>query len=278
MMFNNSEKLKQYLLGNLNEIETEKIDLKVISDESFEEKLLIAEHSLIEDFIEKNLSPKELKLFYTNFLISPEREKMVEQIVALKKFAQSEISTETNAEIDEDSDEGFFPNLFRTLSLQPLNAVFAVLLIGAFFGVIWILYQSDNFGFGSDPLEVEFAKLNEKDFSEVEKYKDLSNLSLTSGVSRSTEKTITLQKDNLTKEVLIRLALPSKTDSKERFEIKFLNGETEIFRQNLIRPIVNPKGEELRFLVPSSRLTKGEYLISAKGEKTPEIIYSFFVE
>ena len=278
MMFNNKENLKQYLLGNLDEKETEKIDLKIISDETFEEKLLIAEHSLIEDFIEKNLSPEDLKLFHANFLISPEREKMVEQILALKKFARSEISRETLVERDEDSDEGFFPNLFRTISLQPVKAVFAVLIIGVFFGAMWMVFFSSNLGFSSDPLETEFAKLNEGDFSQVEKYKELRNVSLFPVITRSSEKATTLEQESLTERVLFRLALPRQTDAEELFSVQFLSGETIIFKQKQIRPIINPKGEELRFLIPSSVLKKGEYLLKVEGEKTTEIIYSFSVE
>lgn len=276
MMFN--DKLKQYLLGNLDEKETEQIDLKIISDESFEEKLLIVEHSLIEDFIEQNLSAEEKNLFYRNFLISPEREKMVEQIAALKRVAKRKVSEEAKSESDDASEDGFFQNLFRALTLQPAKAVFGVLIIGAFIGAIGFILLSSDSEIGSDPLEVKFAKLNKGDFSDLEKFKNYEKLELLPGVSRSAEKSKVLDKNNLTDQILVRLALPPKMKTDKVYQVQFLNNEVLRFTQKGIPPVKIPNGEELRFIVPSEVLDAGEYLIKVKNDETPEIIYSFFVE
>ncbi len=78
-------------------------------------------------------------------------------------------------------------------------------------------------------------------------------------------------------ELLIRLALPAKTDSPTSFEIELLKNGQVIFKQNEIKTYQNEGGEELRFLIPGSVLEKGEHQFRVSNENS-RISYVFFVE
>ena len=93
MQVTNSQ-LKKYLLGSSDAASGEEIGVQIITDESFEEQLLIAENDLIEDFLDKNLSSEEEKLFYENFLISQERKNQLEEISFFRQYAKKYVQTE----------------------------------------------------------------------------------------------------------------------------------------------------------------------------------------
>lgn len=277
-MFDQNQNLRQYLLGALNDKEVETIDLEIISDGGLEEKLLIAEHDVIEEYLEGTLSQNEVELFYKNFLISPEREKLVAEIAGLKRFARKARVGETSSNFSNDPEPGFFNKLRKILTLQPAKAVFTILLIGAFFGVIWLTVINKTGENNLTPLEVEYAELNKKDFSDLEKYKEFTRFDLISGSTRGFDNNKKFTATNTSDKIFLRLALPANLGFEEVFQIDIEQNGIGVFTQNEIRPYKNPNGEELRILVPKSIIKTGDYVIRAKNSKTSEIVYSFTVQ
>lgn len=277
-MLDQNQNLKQYLLGDLSDKEIEKIDLEIISDESLEETLLFSEHDVIEDYLEGTLSQNEVELFYKNFLISPDREKLVAEIAGLKRFARKAKMGKTSSNFSNDSDPSFFNKLRRILTLQPAKAVFTILLIGAFFGVILFTVFNQITENDQTPLEMEYAELNKKDFSDLEKYKEFTRFDLISGSTRGFNDNKKFNKTNISDKIFMRLALPANLGFEEVFNIEIEQNGIGVFTQNGIYPYKNPNGEELRILVPKSIIKTGDYIIKAKNSKTSEIVYAFTVE
>jgi hypothetical protein len=264
-------KIRQYLLGNLSEEEAEKIDLRIISDKNFEELLYFAEESLMEDYLEKTLSPSDIKLFHENFLVSPERKNELKHLSLLKSHTQNkpEQSEEPVSQSIISSDN-FFQKLKVFFGLNiPLVAALSVLIVSGLLIGVFLYDRSEN----------ELVRLAQTELSNVSEYKDLSNLSLISGTFRDAPGGGGLKKEALTDNTFFRLALPSGNFSEVFFNIKISREQKAVATLEHIRPYDNQNGQELRLLLPSSLLEKGDYKIEAAPENATEapIVYSFTV-
>ena len=276
-MKSENSKIRQYLLGNLEQKEIEELDLQVISDDGLEEKFIAAEHELIEDYLEETLSPDEKELFRTNFLISQERKKLLQDISLLKKYSKNRSSEgKTNIETTKDSN-GFFRSLksFFSISLSPAAAGFALLFIGLAALGIWQIFLADT----RSPLEKEYAVLNERDLSNSAEFSGISNASLFPGKFRDTGAAENLKEKNLSERVFLRLALPFEIESTAVFKFTLEKDEKAIFKQNLVRVYQNAAGgKEARLLVPKSVLTKGQYQIKLEDASGRDLTISYRIE
>lgn len=266
-------KIRQYLLGNLPEEEAEKIDLRIISDKNLEESLYLAEERLMEDHLEKTLSISDLKLFHENFLTSRERKSELKHLAQLKTYAQKkgdqrEESASSQRITNSDS---FFQKLKGFFGFNiPLVASLSVLIVlGLLMGVFF--YNRS---------ESEIAHLDQKELSDISEYKDLSNLNLISGAFRDAPSASILAKDKLTENVLFRLALPSGITTETFFDIQIRDEQKPIATLKHVRPYSNPNGREIRLVVPSSVLKKGNYKIEAVPENAQNdlVSYSFTIQ
>lgn len=272
-----TEKIKNYLLGNLSEVELDEIALQIISGSISEENLLTAEHDLIEDYLEKSLLPAELELFHTNFLAMPERKRLVSLISVLKNYAQRQTSKEKLAKTEP---IGFFRKVSAAFSLTSVRAVFALTLVGVFIGIFYFVFLQNSTNENSSALEQEIAKINRDDLTDIEKYKDISNISLISGKFRGAGETNKLQRQNLSKKVLIRLAVPNGINSDNGISVIFIKDGNKVFTQNINRIYKNQYDGEIRFFVPSDALKKGVYEINVKSSTADlsELKYRFSVD
>lgn len=273
------EELRQYLIGGLPEVRSDEIELQIISGELSEEDLLITENDLIEDYLEDNLSFAESELFQKNFLISPERESQISQISLLKDYAKKS-KTSKVAAITKDSEEsGFFRKLAASLSISPVKAVFALLIVGVFVGIVWFIIYKNSSNGNFSALEREFAKINQSDLSNIEKPDTFSRINLASGNFRSADSKNKLHNESFTDKVLVNIALPQEFDSSDGFRIELLNDGKTVFTQHIDRAYQNPNGEEIRLFVPQKVLQKGNYHLIVKNPtpKNADLKYGFSI-
>lgn len=277
-ILNENERLKQYLLGNLAADQMEAIDLQLISDEDFEENLIIAENNLIEDFLEGELTSAEIDYFHKNFLISNDRKTQVDNVRQIKQYAGTFDFEKNSDELESEPNDNFFRRLSQTFSMQLVRAFAVIFIVGLTGSLIW-------FGFfyktvGLDPLETEFAKLNKEDFSDLAKYKGLSRLILLNGNTRGSDESNELLREKLTEDVLLNLAL--RTDSKEVefYTVELIKNKKAIFTQPDIRTYKNEVGQELRFIIPSKILELGQYqiILTSNSDANNKLVYSFTVK
>lgn len=272
-----SARLKQFLLDNLSEKETEEIGLQIISDEDFEEKMMFAEESLIEDFLEDSLSSEEKELFFSNFLTCQERIEILEETALMKKYAQTHFVKKIN-EINEINSTGFFQILknFVALNLRPIAAVLIILLI---VGVVWRVFIYDTNG-GLTQIEKDYAALNQKDLSSPTETANFSNKSLVAGTFRDNNSAAKLNIENLTENILFRLALPSETAKETNYNLELINDRQTIFRQNNLRIYQNQNGQEIKVILPKSVLPKGQSQIrlTNASDLALSVVYNFTIE
>lgn len=270
-MDNRHKELKEYLLGDLAPEKTRELELEILSRPEIENELIIAEQSLIEEYLENTLTPEESDLFQRNFLVSEDRRQQVELVRGLEKasqFDQSEIGSRGESKIQ---DWSKFIRTSRAAAF--VSVIFSVLLVGA--GVYLYLEFAGNDGYTS--LEAEYAYLNQTIPERPEKFDQYPAVHLIPGISRSNDRRAEIDSNAAADRIFFRLALPHRADSNKPFEIRLLKNDRLIFKQRDISVYRNQAGEELRFFLPSSILTKGDYRIAAGEAAADQSIYVFSV-
>ncbi len=82
--------MRQFLLDRLDLHERERIEEQFLTDRSFQEQLLIAEETLIEDYLDNFLNDAEREQFDSVFLSSPEQREKLTIARAIRSAARSE--------------------------------------------------------------------------------------------------------------------------------------------------------------------------------------------
>lgn len=264
------QNLKKYLLGTLPEIETRQFDLRVISNENFTEDLLLAEHDLIEDYLEGVLSAEESERFESDFLTSPERRSLLHETSLLKNFAKKNAPVKKVSDAKVAESKGTFFGLY----FRPLVAVAGVAAV-IVASLIWLSFS----GTFKSPLEREYAQLNKRDLSDITQLTEYSSIDLVPGNFRGVGTMPRQSAQSLTDPVLFRLALPSNFTGDSEFTAKIEGSRISALELGKIRANRGSNGQELRLLVPKSILQPGQYQINVSGtDNSPVGTYIFVVE
>ncbi len=275
MQLTNSQ-LKNYLLGKSDAQAEEEIGVQIIADETFEEKLLIAENDLIEDFLDKTLSPEEENLFYENFLVCEDRQRQLKEMNFFRKASKKYLQTENLIEKTDEPAKSFWEKIknsfgFNLSFAAPALAVLIIAVFGFYF-----FYTADQLS----PLEKEFAALNSRDLSNTNEFSEFSNISLISGTYRDSGTVNKLKTESLSDKIFFRLALPFALPENETLEAEITDDQKTIFRQTGIRAYRNQSGQEIRLFLPKEIFSNGRFQIKIVNPKTADspVIYSFAVE
>lgn len=262
-------KLRRYFLENLSLQEVEKIEMRILTEPDFAAELDAAETELMEDYLEQTLSAEERDLFETNFLITEERRKHLEFLRSLKRFAKNAALQSSYQE----KPKSLFESLKMFFSPQRTVIVGGLIVLVLVIGIVWQgILPTNN-------LNPEVANLNQKDLSNIEEFKNLTNLSLVSGNLRSDDSLKNLNSQDLTEKVFIRLGLPANTSLDLTFQVNILQHRKLISSLSKVKIYGNQAAQELRILLPATLLKNGEYQIEVQKENSTEskIIYNFTV-
>ena len=158
---------------------------------------------------------------------------------------------------------------------KKLTVVILVLVLG---GLIWVYLK--NSGYQPTQLEQEYARLNQKDLSNLSDYNNYTNLGLISVTLRDASVSPKLNISSATEKVFFRLPLPITVADKNLLNAEVLSTQKTIFMQPKIQIYKNQNGQEVRLILPKSILNKGQYqikLVNSTSNLAP-IIYNFTVE
>jgi hypothetical protein len=251
-----SAELKNYFLGLMSKNDVEAIDLRIISDDGIEFELLEAENDLIEEYLDGKLVNDELKAFNDNFLITDERKERVEFVRLIRNAGDKQ-------PIESEIKPSFFERLKAFASLRPLTfaAVSLALILGL--GIARQLLRVNV-----NVAETELTALNKQDLSDLDEFKNLKNVNLTSGALRSGGTANGLPEKDLTDRFFVRLILPNKFDSVQSFNVQISQN------QKVLADLTQRSyDQEVRLLLTKSMFAKGDYQITL--EKTGEK-YNFY--
>lgn len=147
--------LRKYLLGNIEvEIDQEKVEERLMTDDAYFQELLWQEEELVQDYVDNELDSDERQAFETHFLISDERLNKVNFAQALRKHIDLPNSP-VKAEM-ELKKESRFRRAVKLLFSSPVPSVAAV-------GVAALLVTLTIFYFypRSSSADLSLAWLNE---------------------------------------------------------------------------------------------------------------------
>jgi len=152
-------KLRQFLLGEVDEGEREQIEKRFISDPQSKQRILIAEEDLIEDFLEDSLSLIQKREFLAQYGYTPQDRRRLQITRLIKEHAMSVAPAVDAAAMQRSS---FFRKLWP-LDMRILIPALAVLMIALIAGVIWVSQSSRRRSGEANQrasIERELAQLN----------------------------------------------------------------------------------------------------------------------
>lgn len=88
-------RLRQFLLGKLDEKEREEMEQLVLSEGNTRDKLLMAEDDLIEEYLEGSLQGEDREKFLLEFLSIPHQRNKLRIAKSLRRFARNEANIDT---------------------------------------------------------------------------------------------------------------------------------------------------------------------------------------
>lgn len=270
-MTSNERDIREYLLGGLTAEEQEPIDLRIVEDDDFSIEALAAEDRLIENYVDGELSDEDSERFRSNYLTSDARAQRVKEFVALRAVLAAN-QRETSTATQETS--GGLLAFLRGLSPVTAFAGAAVLLV-AIAGA-WYLYSTN----GPSALEQEYAKLNERDMTDLSKFASESSVELNPGTYRSGEARSKVVTGTLTDSVMFRLPLMFEPGPDSRFDVTLMRDGKAVFKIPGLRPVKDRAGSEIRVLFPSKVIRSGQYELSLTqpGTTLAPVNYTFTAE
>ena len=146
--------IRQFLLARVDDSERQRIESRFMSDAEFNQRVLIAEDDLIEDYLENSLAPTDREKFLAQYGRTPQQQRrlrigslVMEHAASEAKFAQTAPTT----------------GKWRVLisGLQPPNLkllipIAATLTIVCIIGVVWLVRSNNR----RVTIERELAELN----------------------------------------------------------------------------------------------------------------------
>lgn len=119
--------LRRYLLGDLDEPMMDQVEVRLLRDRKYADRLSAAEDNLIDDYVFECLSESERKSFNTNFLVNDERRNKIMIARAMEVYVGERSGQKTVAERFTLSQ--LWHNSIRFLQAHKLPVALAVLLI-----------------------------------------------------------------------------------------------------------------------------------------------------
>ncbi|MGB7202984.1 MAG: hypothetical protein WBD16_12090 [Pyrinomonadaceae bacterium] len=266
---------KNYFLGSLAEEPSAEIELRVVENADFAAEIASAEENLIEDFLDGRLSAEDVHLFRNNYLVTEERIKNVEMTALMRRLAGE--NANNSVEIDDSNsreDAGFF-RWFGSLGMGVRLAAAFVGLIVVMTSIWFVLRPQRDTELIA--LQHRYEQINQNPGS-LDLNTKLSELTLVSDTLRSAGSKPELPGTDLTENIRFRIALPPQTDSSLTYNVTIFRDAAEVFRQNNIRPLVNPSGPELRLLLPREIFASGNYSLNLKSGNAPDLNYLFVIK
>lgn len=180
-------RMRQFLLGELDEQEREELEQRVLAEAGIRDKLLMAEDDLIEEYLEGFLKAEERENFLRQFLAIPHQRNKLRLAKSLRRFSRSDADIDTvriapqvlsetvidsvpieRARISEDQLDTVRNDPLETVSIEPrlfrgkllvYAPIAAVVLVAITIGSVWYVKYRRSV-IQKQAIERELAQLN----------------------------------------------------------------------------------------------------------------------
>lgn len=239
---------RRYLLGQLDDEETQRLEELIFTDSGFLENVLISEDELIEDFVFQVLPAEDKESFISHFLSTPARIEKLQMVKALKHYSDV---IRAPAKVESQSFFSFLkrPRLAWGFSLAA-SALIAVFIIG--------VYLTGT----SSSLEAEIARLNSIQ-SETELRKDYVVDLLAVRTRSGTDQPPVVVPTNAG---VVQMRLPVELNETRNYQAELIREPAaSLFKVNNIPEKDSGSGKILVIRVPARVLVPGEYRLILTG-------------
>jgi hypothetical protein len=253
--------LRQYLLGELDEADQERVEELFLSDPSFQERLLITEDELVEDYLADELSQAEKVLFTNHFLATPEQRRKLGIADSLQRYIAALPVPPAPASGDEVLQPGARKSRIKNqpfwrnpLVFAPVS--FALLLLMALVAVWQVGIQQQRNRFAE--IRRQFEQVNNQPVDATAPSILLTPLKVRGGGVPSTS----LNADNADRQLWLQLI----TEEYQNYQVVLQkDGDTEQLPLSDRRAVVTPHGKAIPLRIPSRVLTPGVYIVKLNG-------------
>lgn len=146
--------IRQFLLGSVDDSGRQRIESLFMSDPEFNQRILIAEDDLIEDYLENSLAPTELDKFLAQYGHAPQQRRRLRISRLIKDYAAAESNLGQKPSAI-GKQRAFVSRL--TLRNPRLFLPFAAaLMIACIIGLVWLVISNNR----RVAIERELAELN----------------------------------------------------------------------------------------------------------------------
>ena len=257
--FVTNAEIRQFLLGSVDDLERQRIESLFMSDPEFNQRILIAEDDLIEDYLENSLAPTDKDKFLAQYGHAPAQQRELRISRSIRDYAASEARLgQTPPAIAKR--RGFVSH--RTpRNLRFFIPIVAAVTIACVIGIVWLVRSNNR----RVTIERELAELNARpDFSANPSQVVSLVLRPVSMRSVGTEATLTPRADIGVVELDLvwtqkeqypnYYVLVRRVGTNDEFRVSGLHIETGL-----------PSGNSIRVRLPSHLLRDGLYQVTLTG-------------
>jgi hypothetical protein len=133
--------IRQFLLGSVDDSERQRIESRFMSDAGFNQRVVIAEDDLIEDYLENSLAPEDTDKFLAQYGYGPEQQRRLRIGRLIKKYAASEAQLGQTPPTS-GKRRGFFAQL-TPRNPRVFIPIAAAVTITCIIGIVWLV-ESNN--------------------------------------------------------------------------------------------------------------------------------------
>ncbi|MBV9926993.1 MAG: hypothetical protein JOZ96_18390 [Acidobacteria bacterium] len=254
--------LRRYLLGELDEGDQESVEERFITDRGFNERVLVAEDELVEDYLSGGLSEAEKASFVRHFLSTPNQRRKVRLAGAIKKYMAAEVAaypTEPGGNVRTpgaiDSEPARRP-FWR--SPPVLVAASLALLLAVALGVGWLVVtERRRKELASSRQELE--RLNRQPVSDDPRWVILTPLNV-----RGDREANVLQRP--AGGTVVQLWLMLVKDEYQSYQVILQkDGDAEQLLVGGLRAETTPHGRAIPLRVPAQILPPGTFVLKLNG-------------
>src|SRR6266404_1050419 len=251
--------IRQFLLGSVEESERKQIESLFMSDAEFNQRVLIAEDDLVEDYLDHSLAPTDRDKFLAQYGHAPKQQRRLRISRSIKDYAASEARLgQTPPAIAKQ--RVFLPQL-RPRNLRFFIPIAAAVTLACIIGVVWLARSNHR----RLTIERELAELNGQPDLPVNPSQVVSLVLPPLSIRSVGPETTLTQRADISVVELDLLWI-----QKERYPNYYVLvrrvGTNEEFRVSGLHIEASPTiGNSIRVRLPSHRLRGGLYQVSLTG-------------
>jgi hypothetical protein len=268
--------LRQFLLGDVDDEERQRIESLFVTDALSKERILTAEQDLVEDYLEDSLTAADKEKFLSRYGSTPTQRRKLRITKSIKDWAVGENKVAATGP----SVTSFWGRLSARLGLKPMFVIpiAATAVIAIVIALVWLNSRNEERN-RQAALNQELARLNEP-ASLREAPTGLLLLTLRPGSVRGVEAQRELVKASDTQTVELRLVWTQKEHYPGYRAIVRRVSSNKSFTPPVLR--AENDGNTIRLRIPAHLLTRGVYQveltgIAANGLTSPTEEYQFTV-